>query len=124
MKKILFKWLPVICWSVLIFYLCSRPLPQIDIGISHIDLVAHTFFYSMFAILLGRAFELRGKNNKVKFAFLVVLVSTLFGLFIEWYQSYIPGRDASVLDGIANLGGAIIGVFIYLLVNLSNQQEN
>jgi VanZ family protein len=44
-----------------------------------------------------------------------LLFLVLYGLLMEFIQSYIPGRDASLLDIIANSSGTLLGLgFIYV----------
>jgi VanZ family protein len=45
-------------------------------------------------------------------AFGIVLFFILFGIFMEWLQGFVPGRDQSLFDTIANTLGVGIGFFI------------
>ena len=43
-----------------------------------------------------------------------LLISTLFGIFIEIIQfSLIPGRSAEIMDIVSNTIGCIIGIIIF-----------
>lgn len=36
----------------------------------------------------------------------------IFGIFIEWVQYFIPGRQCSAADVLANMAGATVGVIL------------
>lgn len=108
------NWLPVILCGSLIFYLSSKPVTS-PIEIKHIDLVAHTGFYMLLALLAARAIRLNNKTNRIKYALLLIVFVAAYGLAIEIYQSFVPTRSPSILDGIANLTGAFLGVIFYAL---------
>jgi len=42
-----------------------------------------------------------------------ILISFVFGAFVEALQSYTPTRDASVMDVVANGLGAAIGAYAF-----------
>lgn len=44
------------------------------------------------------------------------LITVGFGVFDEWFQSFIPGRYASAGDVMANALGAVIGVGVFSCV--------
>lgn len=44
------------------------------------------------------------------------LITVGFGVFDEWFQSFIPGRYASTGDVMANALGAVIGVGVFSFV--------
>lgn len=46
----------------------------------------------------------------------VVAAATAYGVCIEFYQSTIPGREASAYDGLSNLAGAAAGALVALLL--------
>lgn len=113
MKTFFRNWVPVIIWCLIIFYLSSRPNLEIPIKLSYIDLGGHAAFYALLALLLGRAVQLKNRSSKLKYSFAVIISATIYGAFNEVYQSYIPTRDPSLADEIANLAGACIGVLMY-----------
>lgn len=44
---------------------------------------------------------------------ITIITLTLIGVVIELLQREIPGRSASLFDGVADFCGALIGVFGY-----------
>ncbi|MFQ6057200.1 MAG: VanZ family protein, partial [Methanosarcinales archaeon] len=53
-------------------------------------------------------------RNKVKIILLVIIVCSLYGIADEIHQHFVPGRDCSGLDMIANFAGSLLGVSINL----------
>lgn len=97
---------PTILYCVLIFALSAQPaLPSTPGG----DKVAHLVAYSILGLLAVRSLFFSTRWA----AWQVVLVSTVFGclygLSDEIHQSFVPGRDASGFDWLADATGAFLG---------------
>ena len=104
-------WLPPIIYAALIFYLSSRS--SIDLGpdIPHIDKLYHALIYSVFAVLLWRAFYYASPAPFKKRAILFALILTiLFGISDEWHQSHVAFRHADVFDLLFDSIGAILAL--------------
>jgi VanZ family protein len=107
-------WLPVVAYASLIFYLSSLPHPEEDlpkflfekIG----DKLLHLIEYSVLAILCYRAFRRaagpRVTQQAVMFA---ILAASFYGMTDEVHQAFVPLRESSWLDWIADTAGAVIG---------------
>ena len=39
-----------------------------------------------------------------------MILTVLYGISDEFHQSFVPSRDASVLDVLADLAGALLGI--------------
>ncbi|MEK7310189.1 MAG: VanZ family protein [Planctomycetota bacterium] len=128
-------WLPPIAYAGLIFFLSSRPLPEIPVRIPYIDKAAHLIEYAILAMLLYRACMhsnlLRsrsgvpitsGRNRAVAIS---ILVAILYGLSDEVHQFYVPGRLASGWDFMFDALGAVAGVVIIrkLISNTSSKRR-
>jgi len=94
----------------IIFYLSHQPgdtillpdLPGVD-KLAHISAygsLAGTFLYGLHPISYG------AKQSVV--AILAVLFCTIYGVSDEYHQSFVPGRDVSSLDVLADTFGALI----------------
>ena len=75
-------------------------------GIEHLDKVVHLLVYYVFAV-----FGYRMLTNKQHYPYLCLGIIAYSGL-IELGQSYIPGRDMSSLDMIANVLGIALGAMV------------
>ncbi len=94
-----------------IFYLSSLPYIDVAPSFSNSDKVMHILAYG----LLGGLFALSLQPWKGTLSWKQVGVVTLFtiayGISDEFHQYFIPGRDASILDIIADGTGGFIAGF-------------
>lgn len=104
-------WLSVFAWMGLIFYLSDQPrvVPEIDPLLSLlISSLGHIVFYAVLYFLTRNAI---GTSFRMKSQFVTLLslsIVLLYGISDEYHQSFVPGRDASILDiGLDLLGGII-----------------
>ncbi len=72
-------------------------------GVEHLDKVVHLLVYYIFAV-----FGYRMLANKRYYLYLCLGIIIYSGL-IELGQSYVPGRDMSALDLLANIAGVLLG---------------
>jgi hypothetical protein len=47
-------------------------------------------------------------------AYVACIIGSLYGVFDEWHQSFVPGRFASIVDALLDVAGAALGVWIAL----------
>jgi VanZ family protein len=80
--------------------------PGGDEGIEHLDKVVHLLVYYIFAV-----FGYRMLANKQYYLYLCLGIIIYSGL-IELGQSYIPGREMSVFDLLANIVGVVLGAVV------------
>jgi VanZ family protein len=83
-------------------------------SIPHFDKIIHFFEYTVFGILIARAFKNSSRAVLAeKFKLFAFLTLVLFGVSDEYHQLFVAGRQFSVFDIIADAAGGITGVFIY-----------
>ncbi|MGD9006502.1 MAG: VanZ family protein [Desulfobacteraceae bacterium] len=104
-------WLPVAALCALIFMQSAYPPPGQIPPWPHIDKLLHLCVYGLLGALICRALSTIGPLNANKWRLLVcaVVLTTLYGLSDEWHQSFVPGRDASAADLLADFAGALVG---------------
>jgi len=85
--------------------------PKSGVEIPGNDKVNHFIAYAIFSLNAG----LLSSSMKKNFLFLPLLV--LYGLFMEYCQGFVPGRQPSWLDALANTTGVAIGFLLTLLTN-------
>ncbi len=113
MRGRLSLWLPVVAVAGLIFILSSfEQLPSPPSGIT--DKHEHFTIYFLLGLTFVRAFA-GGRLSNI--TWLVALVSALtvvaYGASDEFHQSFVPGRDCSVDDLLADAtGGAAAGAVL------------
>ena len=101
-------WGPAIVWMLVIFLASSVSQPRLPLGVA--DYHAHFAVYAVLGVLVtwGRA---QGRLRNVTFpsALVAVLVATLYGVSDEVHQAFVPGRDPSLSDVLADGVGALVG---------------
>ncbi len=100
----------MIIYAALIFYLSSQetiPAPQL---FANQDKVVHLAEYAPFGWLSLKAFM-----PATPAGFLASVVFSLaYAASDEVHQSFVPGRDASIMDWLADAVGILIPGYIYV----------
>ena len=120
---------PALVWAGIILILTLSPwIPTLPAGpwnFSGIDLVVHTVVFGFQCFLLIRGFSRQQKYPlyRDRSASLAMTYTTLFGIFIEILQYYIPNRSMEYFDILADILGAIAGYGTFRLYDryYSNQ---
>jgi VanZ family protein len=105
LPRALSLWLPVVIWAGLIFALSS--IPDLGTGLGGWDLVlrkaAHAAEFAVLGFLLVRAL---GRELAALAAGIAYAASD------ELHQSFVPGRQGTVLDFLIDAVGVAVGVFL------------
>jgi VanZ family protein len=107
-------WLPVIAVCALIFTLSSfSQLPSPPSGVT--DKHEHFTIYFILGLTLVRALS-GGRLTGVtlRTVLIAALLASLYGVSDEFHQSFVPGRDSSALDWVADTTGGISAAFAML----------
>jgi VanZ family protein len=105
LKSGLGLWGPVLAYMALIFYSSSRPPPPLFRETP--DYLLHLGGYFILGLLAVRAFGGGLPPREGSGAFLLgPLFAVLYAVSDEWHQSFVPGREASGLDLLADAIGA------------------
>ena len=114
LKNFTLYWLPVILYCLAIYIQSDLPASKHIPSFEFSDKVLHFFAYFVMGILFYRAYQtLRIKNDPRMLILLSVVSASLYGVSDEIHQYYVPFRDASIFDAIANMLGAVCGVYLY-----------
>lgn len=89
-------------------------LPQPPLIFPGLDKLEHAVAYGILSALAYLALGVRHRGGRplVSTMLFAVFIVTLYAVFDELHQAHVPGRDASFYDGLADLGGAILGVVL------------
>lgn len=110
-KTFFLFWLPLLIYCSIIFYLSSKT--GIHIGY---DKMAHTIEYAGLGFLIARLL-FHSYPDKIKWMILLAPVfGVLYGISDEFHQSFVPGRDCSGWDVLADLLGSSLGVLVYVTI--------
>jgi VanZ family protein len=100
-------------WMLLIFLLSSRSSLPTGLLFPGADLLAHAAVYGILSMFLALSFVPPQVASWNRVLLLTVLV-TVYGVTDEYHQSFVPGRDASPWDVLADgAGGFIIAWTMY-----------
>jgi VanZ family protein len=110
-RRWLVAWGPAATWAAVLFFLSSRSTLPVDLS-SGLDKVAHFLAYLVLGFLLTHA------AVYLRLPLLAaVALGWFYGALDEYHQSFVPGRDASFGDWVADAAGTVVGVVLFLLVS-------
>lgn len=117
-------WAWVVLDAALIFHLSalSHPLPSESglwfmrfLQIYNFDKVAHMLEYGLFGWLLTRALATSCDfRSSVPLVLWALFLGCLYGASDEWHQSFVPLRESSIFDWMADTAGVSAGIGIWL----------
>lgn len=112
----LWFWAPVLVYVAIIFVLSAQANLSTPLGFDKADKLMHMLEYGVLGFLLSRALRASARiRSALRVALIVVAVGSLIGVCDEIFQSFIPGRDSSVEDWLADFTGLLFAQLIYLL---------
>jgi VanZ family protein len=115
LRNFLTYWFPILLYCLLIFVQSSYPSPKIEPKLPQFDKVLHFTAYALLGALFLRAFYTTRINHHLKLIFMLsVLFSGLYGISDEIHQSFVPYRNADVMDALADILGSAFGAGIFL----------
>ena len=116
-RKIFF-WILLIIYSIVIFIFSSRPEVGVEQYFYGQDKVMHFVIYGIHAFLCLVALIDKILILKLFHYFLALALSVSYGIFNEIYQSFIPEREFSFGDILANsLGIITFLILVYIFQN-------
>lgn len=115
-KNLLYRRLPPLIYALLILSLSLlKNPPAPNLGISWEDKIYHCLEYFVFGLLMARAFP--GFNTQPRRGFkiaMLILFGILYSAADEIIQYFVPGRDSSVWDSLADTIGFTLSVFVVI----------
>jgi VanZ family protein len=140
-------WGPVVLYMGLIYWVSSQP--RIALPLPTSDYVLHGAGYAVLAVLSIRALaepsavaqrqarsdkprgwgpaalSRRGAFRGLTFAHVAfgIAIAAIYGLTDEWHQLHVPGRDASLMDALADFVGASLGGTAMMAISTLNLQR-
>jgi VanZ family protein len=108
--RAIIRWTPALALMTVIFLLSATPSDEL-VNFGVFDLLvkkgAHMVGYGLLALAFLRAIGYQRKN----YILLVLLLVFLYAASDELHQSFVPGRNASLVDVGIDLVGAVIALF-------------
>jgi VanZ like family len=110
-------WGPVLLYMGLIFWSSSRERPGILSTTP--DYLLHGTAYSVLAVLSVRALAKRLFSGLgVSHLLGGIAIAVLYGMSDEWHQLYVPGREGSLRDLLADGVGAALGAAVLAAISV------
>lgn len=107
------RWLPLVLWVLVLFGVSSIPdlrVPKHDTP--GLDKLFHFGEYLVLGVLFARAV---GAPAARRALWSGALLGLCVAMLDELYQSTVPGREADVVDAIADVMGAAAGALVWSL---------
>ncbi len=102
-------WGPAALWAAVLFLLSE--LPGTGLGLpGGTDKLVHGGLYLILGLSLAWGKERTGSGVPVV---LLLLIGVGYGALDEWHQSFVPGRDVSVGDWVADSAGVMLGLLLF-----------
>jgi VanZ family protein len=81
------------------------------------DKINHLIAYAVLSLNVG----LVAKRIKTYLLYLPLFIG--YGLLLEYLQGFVPGRQPSWLDALANASGVVIGLIIFWIYSRLNSRN-
>jgi len=112
----LWCWGPALSYAAAIFYFSSQPNPEEQLPDFLMkqfgDKLLHLIEYAILAVLCYRAFRwAAGSAAARRSVTLAIVAASAYAVTDEVHQMFVPLREASWLDWVADTIGATIGSF-------------
>ena len=99
----------------LIFFLSQLPGSSLQLPpLPEVDKLGHGILYALLAASTILAITPTPARRTLRAGLLVVLFCLLYGISDEFHQSFVPGRDPSGGDILADTIGAAVAVAVWL----------
>ena len=112
--QVFWYWLPAVLYAGMIFYMSSQSHPEEQLPSFVLkdvsDKVLHAVEYAGLAVLCYRAFRWAAGPSVARQALVLAIVTaSIYGVTDEVHQFFVPFRESSWLDWLADTAGAAVG---------------
>ena len=121
MGQVLWYWVPVALYAGTIFYLSAQSHPEENLP-SFVfkevsDKVLHAVEYGILSLLCYRAFRrAAGPTVARQAVVLAIVTASVYGVTDEVHQAFVPLRESSWLDWLADTIGAAIAAMSWRFI--------
>ena len=114
-QQFLVYWLPVLLYVTVIVALSAQANLKPPLHFPNSDKLFHLLEYGGLGILLARALRGTLRVRMPLFAAMMAIgIGSLIGAGDEYFQSFVPGRDSSVYDWMADSLGVMLAQVPYV----------
>jgi hypothetical protein len=111
-------WLPVLAYATAVLVVGSQAGLQAPLPFLGADKVYHVVEYAGLGFFLARALR---ASLRVRWpltaAIMAIVLGGLIGVADEVHQRWVPGRESSPLDLMADLAGLVLAQVLYLVTH-------
>jgi len=123
MVQVFWYWVPVALYAGVIYFLSAQSHPEEQLPSFLLkdvsDKVLHAVEYGILALLCYRAFRwAAGPAVARQAVVLAIVTASVYGLTDEAHQFFVPFRESSWLDWLADTIGAAIGAMSWRFLRL------
>lgn len=117
-RQIFIFQIPFVLYAALIYIVSSiSRLPTPDLGLTFADKLIHVIEYGLFCYFGLRAMRNPPLELSLRLAYpLATAVTVVYAALDEYHQSFVPGRNADVIDLLADSFGALVALLLYHIV--------
>ena len=109
--------------TALIIESSQPPLPLLGF-LDGFDKIAHFLAFAFLNLLICTLFLKVSNKEKVPLFSTPLLITSLFGIIEESYQTFIPTRTSSLYDLLADILGAIFAILIANQINAAIHRKS
>ena len=95
-----------------IFVLSSLPAPHEKLPLPQADKVFHFFAFILLTMLAYGTLRESKVKGKARIILWAITMGIIYGALDEIHQFYVPGRECSFWDWLADAAGAAIGAIV------------
>ena len=119
--QVFWYWLPAVLYAGMIFYMSSQSHPEEQLPSFVLkdvsDKVLHAVEYAGLAVLCYRAFRWAAGPSVARQALVLAIVTaSIYGITDEVHQFFVPFRESSWLDWLADTAGAAVGALSWRFI--------
>lgn len=119
--QVFWYWLPAVLYAGMIYYMSSQSHPEEQLPAFVLkdisDKVLHAVEYAGLAVLCYRAFRWAAGPSVARQALVLAIVTaSIYGVTDEVHQFFVPLRESSWLDWLADTAGATVGALSWRFI--------
>lgn len=108
-------WVPVLLYVAAIVSLSAQPQLRSPLQFDQADKVLHLIEYAGLGWVMVRALRVSlPRRDPLTAALVALAVGALIAVGDELFQSFVPGRDSSHLDFMADVAGLLLAQLAYM----------
>ncbi len=122
---VVLKWLAVIMWAKLIYYLSSIPGLQMGLGFwdFFVRKSAHVFEFAYLTALLYMAWESSARFKRRTLVLLAAIPAFLYAVSDEFHQLHVLNRHGSIGDVAVDTVGIFIVCYLILCTDFFSRER-